>query len=174
MERKIALQNGIDAALLSGSEVLATGLNKMSHLNQKLIRYQKLLSLVKAGTILHSSTGLLLTKVILEKRIKSIAAQQDFIKKIFPLYATKETYVTARKHKTPHIILSPPSLPYAIHRTPSQNKLPGPYELDARFGKKQSWSIRGYFYKGAYQASAKISLFGTDLTSTDWKGMFIE
>ncbi len=172
VERKIALQNGLDAALLSGATLLALGLNHISHLNKKLIRYHELLLLVKAGSVIHGGRGLLLTQELIKKRIQMIAKHQDFIKSTYPFRAVKEVYVIARKNSTPHFVLYPPVLQFSIQRKESMDGLPGPYELTQE--RDLHWTISGTYYRGSYFAKSKILVAGTDLITSNWRGIFVE
>lgn len=171
VERKITLQNGIDAALLSGTEHLARGLNEISHLNQKIKFYHKLLILVRAGEVVNGGGGLMLTEKVLEHFIQWSSKKQDWIKNTYPIKATQTVFQIGNKDGTPHLFLNPPFLFYAIEREKTQPKL---YQLKKDFREKEDWSIYGIYYRGGYKAKAKTKLLGTDLLSPDWKGVFIE
>lgn len=174
IERKVALQNGIDAALLSGTEMLADGLNRIRSLNQKLAHCHKLLVLAQTGTILTGNGGIALTEKVLRAMIEIISKQQDIIKNTYPLLSAQKALVIARKNKTPHIFLLPPALYYRIERLPSKNGLPNLYQLKPDFYAHAIWKIRGNMYKGKYQAFSSAKLHGEDLLKSQWKGFLDE
>ena len=174
IERKIALQNGVDAALISGIKILSEGLNRISTLNQNLVRCHKLLILAQAGTVVTGNGGLLLTVEALKKMIRAIALKQEMIKQSVPLIAAQKTLSMARKNNTPHSVLSPPLFRYSIERLPPTQGLPSPYVLNPDFDTHRTWSISGFKYKHAYRAHAKAALFGDSLMLSNWKGYISE
>ena len=173
IERKIMLQNGIDASIITGIEILAQGLNQISNLNRKLIHLHGLLVLAQAGKLASPGTGLL-TQAALRKMILAIALKQDFIKKSTPLAALEKAMMIARKNKTPHLIFTPPLFHYALQRKPPQNGLPSPYEFSPNFSKHTNLSARGFLYRGATRANARAYLEGHDLYTGQWKGVLSE
>ncbi len=178
IERKMMLQNGIDAALLTGIEILASGLNSITDLNQKLIHLHGLLLLVQAGRVISTGSSIL-TEALIRKMIQAIALKQDLIKKSFPLLAFEKAMIIARKNKTPHILFTPPLFQYALQRKPPQNGLPSPYELSPNFSQFKTWGVQGFFYRGGYRAKAQAQLEGPIFQSAlttrrPWKGVFCE
>lgn len=178
IERKIMLQNGIDAALLSGITFLAQGLNQIRTLNKQLLYCHRLLLLAQAGSVLTGNGGMILTEKTLRVMIKTIATQQDVIQKTYPLLAAQKIFILAKKNGTPHIFLSPPILFYHLERLPPRNSLPYLYQLAPHFSSHNTWHIRGNLYKGSYKAKAGCALSkeggGKDLLHNRWKGVFIE
>ena len=174
IERKIALQNGTDAALLSGSALLAEGLNRISKLNLRLIQLHKWLLLVRAGKIVTGNAGLQLTEEGLKKMIQLTALEQDVIKWTFPLKASTRAMIIAKKHETPHLILSPFMISYALEREPDRMGLPAPYVLLDDHEEKHQWKGKNFYYEGAYQAVGRTALIGEDLLTPTWKGVLIE
>jgi len=174
IERKIKLQNGVDAALLSGIAVLADGLNTISKLNNKLIHYHKLLIVVQAGTIIMPHPGMILSQEMIVASIKMIAYEQDVIKWSRPLLALVTAYAFARKNESPHLLLFPFVLQYAIQRQPPIQNLPAPYKLKYDYQNHSTWQGMGFYYRGSYKAFAKASLKGSDLKSPDWRGILSE
>ncbi|MBI3017023.1 MAG: pilus assembly protein [Deltaproteobacteria bacterium] len=178
IERKIMLQNGVDASLMTGIEILAQGLNQISNLNRKLIHLHALLLLAQAGKPVSAGASVL-TEAILRKMIQAVALRQDFIKKSTPLLALEKAMVIARKNKTPHMVFTPPLFHYAIQRKPPQNGLPSPYEFSPNFSQglrpqSKDWNTRGFLYRGSYRAKARAYLSGHDLYTSQWKGILSE
>ena len=173
IERKIMLQNGVDASLMTGIEILAQGLNQISDLNRKLIHLHGLLLLAQAGK-LTSAGASVLTEAVLRKMIQAIALKQDLIKKSTPLLALEKSMIIARKNKTPHMIFTPPLFHYAVQRKPPQNGLPSPYEFSPNFSNYTNLSARGFLYRGAYRAKARAYVSGHDLYTGQWKGILSE
>ena len=171
IERKIILQNGIDAAILSGTQTLADGLNRISRLNEKLKRLHQLLLLVQAGSVITGQAGFVVTEKALKTRIKMLAAEQDLIKLTYPPLAVRKAFLIAKKNHAPHITLMPPFIAYAIKRDPPKDGLPSPYRIE---NQQTTWSVHGFAYRGAYKANAKAKLFGDNLFSTTWKGQISE
>src|SRR3989344_909785 len=171
IERKIMLQNGVDAALLSATHLLAEGLNQLSRLNQKLMRYHKLLALIQMGKLIPSPaglTGMVLTEKIIKTRINLIAKQQDIIKMTYPLLAVKKAHVIAKQNNAPYVFLQPTLQTYAIQRSHSIQQLPGPYHLKKNFFQHSIWSIRGFAYRGSYRTRARTKLTGQNLMTATW------
>jgi len=173
IERKIMLQNGVDASLLTSIEILADGLNRLSRLNKTLVHLHGLLVLAQAGKLASPGAGLL-TEALLRRMIQATALKQDIIKKSTPLFAFEKAMIIARKNKTPHLIFTPPLFHYAIQRRPPQNGLPSPYEFLPHFSNSKNVSVRGFLYRGATRAKATASLEGLSLYTTQWKGILRE
>lgn len=172
IERKIKLQNGLDAAMLSGIALLCEGLNQISELNKKLEYYHRLYALARAGTLIHR--GVKISELFLRSKIEAIALKQDLIKLSYPLLAAQKIYDIAKKNETPHLILSPFQRTYAIEREPPRNGLPNVYRLSHDFENRKSWSGFAYYYRGSYRANSKGALYGTDLFDASWRGYIIE
>lgn len=173
IERKIKLQNGIDAAILSGATVLAEGLNQISRLNLRLEYYHRLYAAARAGTWVHG--GVKIAEIVIRKKIEAIALKQEFIKIRFPILATQKTVALAKKNGTPNILLFPLQQTYPIQRDPPRNGLPNVYRLSS--GKASEilpWQVVGHYYRSAYKADSKAALFGTDLLHETWRGYVIE
>lgn len=173
IERKIKLQNGIDAAILSGATVLAEGLNQISRLNLRLEYYHRLYATARAGTLIHG--GVKIAEIVIRKKIEAIALKQEFIKIRFPILATQKTVALAKKNGTPNIFLFPLQQTYPIQRDPPRNGLPNVYRLSS--GKASEilpWQVVGHYYRSAYKADSKAALFGTDLLHETWRGYVIE
>ncbi|MBI4041456.1 MAG: hypothetical protein HY390_06290 [Deltaproteobacteria bacterium] len=168
IERKIKLQNGVDAALYVHTQTLASGLNEISNLNLKLKECLALLRLVQAGKIITGNPGFVITESFLKRLIQAIAKQQDLIKKIYPAWAYQKAMIIARKNETPHVILYPLTFSYSIRRTWTIEKLPGPYVLSETFDQHKEFSMDGFFYKAKESAHAKTTLSGKDLYSETW------
>ncbi|MBI3019682.1 MAG: pilus assembly protein [Deltaproteobacteria bacterium] len=173
VERKMMLQNGVDASLITSIEILAQGLNQISDLNRKLIHLHGLLLLVQGGRVISTGTSVL-TEAALRKMIQAIALKQDFIKKSTPLIALEKAMIIARKNETPHMIFTPPFFHYAIQRKQPKNGLPSPYECSPNFSKHKNLSARGFLYRGAYQAKAKARIEGYNLYTRQWEGWLSE
>ncbi len=173
IERKIMLQNGVDASLMTAIEILADGLNRISHLNKTLLHLHGLLVLAQTGK-LASAGASLLTEAAIRKMIQAIALKQDLLKKSTPLVALEKAMIIARKNKTPHLIFTPPLFHYAIQRRPPQNGLPSPYEFSPNFSQSKNLSVRGFLYRGAYRTKAGAHLKGLNLYTRQWKGILNE
>lgn len=174
IERKIALQNGTDAALLSGTEMLAEGLNRIRSLNQRLKKCHALLLLAQAGEMITGNGGFFLSEKTLRGMIEVIAKEQDMIKNITPFLASQKIFTLAQKNHVHHFLLIPPLLYYSIERLPPQNNLPNIYQLKSNFYSSNTWTMHGYSYRKNIEAKASLKLKGNDLLVSHWKGEFIE
>ena len=168
IDRKISLQNGIDAAILSGITYLSQGLNEITKLNQQLLYYHTALKAAQAGK-------LLVSQYLLTKKINQIVRKQDFIKSTYPGLALQKIKTVAYKNHASHFITSPFLLTYAIQRTVLPSELPGPYELISPLPQhRHTWHITGYLYRHSYKAVAAATLQGQSLLVADWQGRICE
>ncbi len=173
VERKIHLQNAVDATLLSGASVLCDGLNKIANLNQKLIFLHHALVLAQAGTVL-TSGGLKLTEDLVRQMILATAAAQDVIRLRSPFLYTQKIASYAAKNNLIHYTPHPLSLFYPIERTPPRNGLPYMYVLKEDDPAWRELKLHGFLYRGRYRAQVRIDLEGEDLSHAHWKGVFRE
>ena len=174
VERKIALQTGVDLTLMTVTQTLVEGLNEISRLNQKLLHLHALLKAVQAGKILSGHhPGFVISEALLKKIIQLIAKKQDLIMLLYPKLAYVHGYRVARKNQTPHLMMMPLTYTYPMTRTQWGN-LPGPLQLKNNFFENTSFRAMGQKYRFAYRAHAKMKLMGDSLNEATWRNVFEE